>query len=165
MSLKHDNYKLQLRIARIVLETEFRSKHREKSKLKKKITNTGEQLKNALGLILCNTLIHQINKVIGSRRTAILFHHKKKLEKFHERQHKPKGQNEEKLKRHIIHTFSSYVLSHEECLALSFGLDTHIPRNINTNKTCTEFICFTKTYCKTFPIFLRQNYKKSKENN
>ena len=85
LSLKHGNYKLQLRIARIVMETKPQNKHCEKSKLKKEIKNIGVQLKNALGLILYNTLIHQINKAIGSRRIAILSCHKKKLEKFRER--------------------------------------------------------------------------------
>ena len=66
---------------------------REKSKLKKESKNIGVQLKNGLGLILYNHSIHQINKAIGSRRTAILSPHKKKSEKFRERQHKPKRQN------------------------------------------------------------------------
>ena len=39
LPLKHGNYKLQLRIARIVLEAELQNKHREKSKLKKEIKN------------------------------------------------------------------------------------------------------------------------------
>ena len=69
--------------------------YHHKSKLKKEIKNIGVQLKNALGLILCNTLIHQTNKATGSRCIAILSHHKNKLENFHERQHKPKRQNEE----------------------------------------------------------------------
>ena len=142
LSLKHGNYKLQLRIARIAMETELQNKHREKSKLQKEIKNIGLQLKSELGLILYNTLIHQINKAIGSRRIAISSHHKKKLEKFQGRQHKPKQQNEGKIKRQIIHNFSSYVLSHEEYIALSYGLDTHIPSNTNTNKIYTEFKVF-----------------------
>ena len=68
--------------------------YHHKSKLKKEIKNIGVQLKNALGLILYNTLIHQTNKATGSRCIAILSHHNK-LENFHERQHKPKRQNEE----------------------------------------------------------------------
>ena len=67
--------------------------------MKKEIKNIGVQLKNVLGLILYNALIHQINKAIESRSIAILSRHKKKLEKFRERQHKPKRQIEEKLKR------------------------------------------------------------------
>ena len=86
-------------------------------RLKKEIKNLGVRLKNALGLILYDTVIDQINKANGSRRIAILSCHKKKLEKFRERQHKPKQQNEGKIKRQIIHNFSFYVLSHEECIA------------------------------------------------
>lgn len=56
-------------------------------KLKKEIKSIGVQLKNALGLILYNPLIHQINKTIGSRGIAILSRHKEELEKFQEKQH------------------------------------------------------------------------------
>ena len=52
LSLKHGYYKLQLRIATLVIETKLQNKHRGKSKLKKEIKNIGVQLKNALGLIL-----------------------------------------------------------------------------------------------------------------
>ena len=47
-----------------------------------------------------------------------------------------------------MHNFSSYVLSHEECIALSYGLDTHIPRNTNTNKVYTEFEMFYQSLLK-----------------
>ena len=56
LSLKHGNYKLQLKIERIVMETELQNK-RDKSKLKREIKNIGAQLKYALGLILHNTLL------------------------------------------------------------------------------------------------------------
>ena len=148
VSLKHGNYKLQLRIPRIVMEAELQNKNREKSKLKKEIKNMGVQLKIELGSILYNTLIHQINKAIGSRRIAFSSRHKKKLEKFWRRQHKPKQENEEKIKRQIIRNFSSYVLSHEEYIALSYGLDTHIPSNANTNKIYTEFEMFYQNLLK-----------------
>lgn len=59
-------------------------------------------------MILYNTSIHQINKAIGSRGIAISSCHKNKLEKFRERQLKPKQQNEEKIKRKIsLTTFKS----------------------------------------------------------
>ena len=74
-------------------------------KLKKEIKSIGVQLKNALGLILYNPLIHQINKAIGSRGMAILSRHKEELEKFQEKQHKSQRENEEKIKRQIIHIF------------------------------------------------------------
>ena len=146
LSLKHGNYKLQLRIARIVMETELQKKHREKIKLREEIKNFVVQLKNELELMLYNTLKHQINKTIGSRRIAISSCHKKKLEKFRERQLKLKQQNEEKIKRQIIHNFSSYVLSHEECIALSYDwICIFQVRQIQTKFTLNSR-CFTKTY-------------------
>ena len=81
------------------METELQNKHCEKIKLREEIKNIGVQLKNELELMLYNTLIHQINKTFGSRRIANSSCHKKKLEKFRERQLKLKQQNEEKIKR------------------------------------------------------------------
>ena len=39
----------------------------------------------------------------------------------------------------IIRNFPSYDLSDEEITALSYGLDTHIPTNANSNTTETRF--------------------------
>ena len=66
------------------------------------------------------------------------------------RQHQPKRQKEEILKRKTIHNFSSYALSHEEYIALSCGLYTHIPRSTNTNKICTEFEMFYQNLLKKY---------------
>ena len=41
--------------------------------------------------------------------------------------------------RQIIHNFSSYVLSHEEEIALLHGLDQHIPSNLNKTDIEAEF--------------------------
>ena len=128
------------------------------------IKHIGVQLKNELGLILYNTLIYQINKPTGSRNIAISSRHKNKLEAFWERQHKPKQQNEEKIKRQITHNFSSYILSHQEYFALPYGLDMHIPSNRNTNEIYTEFEMFHQNLLKNIATFLRQNYNKSKQN-
>ena len=40
--------------------------------------------------------------------------------------------------KHIVHNFSSYNLSQVEINALSYGLDHHIPTNINRNAISTE---------------------------
>ena len=40
--------------------------------------------------------------------------------------------------KHIVHNFSSYNLSQVEINALSYGLDHHIPTNINGNAITTE---------------------------
>ena len=39
-------------------------------------------------------------------------------------------------------------MSHKECIALSYGLDAHIPRNTNTNKMYTEFEFFYQNLLK-----------------
>ena len=41
--------------------------------------------------------------------------------------------------RNTVHNFSNYSLSNEECKALSFGLDYHIPNqsSYNTTESCS----------------------------
>ena len=41
--------------------------------------------------------------------------------------------------RQIIHNFSWYVLSHDKEMALSYGLDQHIPSNLNKTDIEAEF--------------------------
>ena len=41
--------------------------------------------------------------------------------------------------KNTLHNFSSYSLTREEQVALSFGLEQHIPINTNKNLICIEF--------------------------
>ena len=44
--------------------------------------------------------------------------------------------------KYIVHNFSSYELSDAEITALSYGLDTHIPTNTNSDTIATEYELF-----------------------
>ena len=50
------------------METELENKHHEKRKLRKVIRSIGIKLKSALGLILFNAVLHQLNFAIKSRQ-------------------------------------------------------------------------------------------------
>ena len=47
-----------------------------------------------------------------------------------------------KFDKHIVHSYSTYSLSNEQYILLSYGLDTHIPSKANTNMIYTEFEVF-----------------------
>ena len=47
-----------------------------------------------------------------------------------------------KFNKHIAHNYSTYFLSNEQYIALSYGLDTHIPSRTNANMIYTEFEVF-----------------------
>ena len=51
-----------------------------------------------------------------------------------------------KVNKHIIHNFSLHVLSLEEITALSFGLNQHIPYNVDNNSINTEFDLFNENF-------------------
>ena len=65
------------------------------------------------------------------------------LPKFRGRQHKQEQPCAEmKFNKHIVHNYSTYSLSNEQYIALSYGLDTHIPSRTNANMIYTEFEVF-----------------------
>ena len=103
MVIRNCNSELYEQLWKLNLKTNIVKKVSWKKEIGK---NIGVQLKNALRLILYNTIIHQINKAVGSRHIAILSQHNK-LDKLWKRQHKPKQQNEENLKGQIIRNYSS----------------------------------------------------------
>ena len=142
LPLKHNNNKLKKRIARIVMETEIQNKHREKKSFKKEIRQKCILLKSTLGIVVFNALLHHLNNVIKRKHTAILLRHHKKLEKCRYRQNKHTSDNQNNFESCIVRNFSSYSLSQAEINALSFGLDQHIPTNINRNSIQTEFDSF-----------------------
>ena len=47
-----------------------------------------------------------------------------------------------KFNKHIVHNYSTYSLSNEQYIALSYGLDTHIPSRTNANMIYNEFEVF-----------------------
>ena len=47
--------------------------------------------------------------------------------------------NKPSLMKHMVHNVSSYALTEYEMSALTYGLDHHVPANINKNAIFTEF--------------------------
>ena len=93
--------------------------------------------------MLYSSLIYKINIAVSSRRVAISFRHKKKIEKFRGRQDKQEQLYAEmKFDKHIVHNHSTHSLSNEQYIALSYGLDTHIPSKTNVNMIYTEIEVF-----------------------
>ena len=122
LSIKSGSRKLKLRIARLGLESEIQSKHIEMKKSK-------------------------VSFAIKSRQKVILKHHEKKLIKFRKNQNIAPQSHKPSFAKCIVHNFSSYDLSDAEIAALSYGLDTHIPINTNSNTIATEFELFApRTY-------------------
>ena len=51
---------------------------------------------------------------------------------------KPKDVSDRQIKT-VIHNFSSYILSKEEDIVLSYGLKNLVPHQLNRNEAMTEF--------------------------
>ena len=119
------------------MKTEIQNKHLEKKSFKKEIRQKCILLKSTLVIVLFNALLHNLNNVIKRKQTAICLRHHQKIEKFRIRQNKHTSDKQTSFQSCIVHNFSSYSLSQIEINALSFGLDQHIPTNINRNSIQT----------------------------
>ena len=129
----------------------LQNKHHERGKLKKDIIKTTSKLKSSISFIMYSTLLHQINIAVKSKSQTVTFRHKKKLLNLREKQ---KQQQHDILPLYVKQTvcnMSSYVLSDEEKLALSFGLDQHIPLKCDNNLINTEFEYYFQNIKNTVP--------------
>ena len=93
------------------MESEIENKHREKKKLEKDIVLISNQLKIGLGVLLHNTLLHQVNIVVRSRYKVISIRHQKNIKNLRENQKKNYENNQSALMKHIAHNFSSHSLT------------------------------------------------------
>ena len=72
---------------------------------------------------------------------SIVKRHEHKLIKCRQQNHTQLETSHVKVNKHI-HNFSFDVVSPEEVIALSLGLDQHIPYNVDNNSINTEFELF-----------------------
>ena len=90
----------------------------------------------------CYTLLHQINIAVKSRLKAISKRPAEKLTEFKNRQNKTERQEAKRIPKNVVHNFSSYTLSNDELVALSYGFDHRIPIRNNTSYITTKFEYF-----------------------
>ena len=138
LAIKHGTIRLKKKIACIIMDAELQSKHTEKRKLKKKILEVTGRVRKKVTVIIYSTILHQINKAINSKEKAIST---KKINRLRQRQQQIRlAQNHSTTYlKHTVCNMSSYELFDEECTALFFGLDQHIPSKTDANLIYTEF--------------------------
>ena len=85
------------------MQTKMQNKQLEKKNLKKDVKRIGIQIKHLVGLILCNTLIYQINEMANSRLKIISLRHINKLIRSREHQNKPRKDEQQKIHQQILH--------------------------------------------------------------
>ena len=107
----------------------------------KDIFKTTVKLRSSISFIFYSTLLYQVNIEVKSKFRAISFHHKKKMKNLkNKQQHKQlKDYHPLIYIKHTVCNMSWNVLSDQEELALSFGLDQHVPVKSYTNLIIAEF--------------------------
>ena len=88
---------------------------------------------STLEIVVFIAFLHHLSDVIKRKQTVILLSRHEKLEKFRIRQKKNKSDKQNKFQSCIVHNFSLYSFLPAKIYAVSFGLDQHVPTNINTN--------------------------------
>ena len=140
-SIKNATHKLRRKISLLVMNTELENKHSEKPKLKKEIKQICIELKRNLSLIILNTVLQQIRVAVKSRLKNISKRYENKIFNLRKQQQFNQRSNE-KVNNYIkstVHNFSSYQLSDDKLIALSYDLDHHIQNKLNRNRIHTEF--------------------------
>ena len=122
LSIKSTNRKLQYKMGRLVMKAELKDKHNSKKKLKNIIRRLTFDLKRKVSFILFTATIYQLDIAIKSRSKATGLRHEKKLRKLCKAQNSTMKDNVNlELIKHTVHNYSSYILSEQEKIALSFG--------------------------------------------
>ena len=142
LSTQYGACKLKKGIPRIIMENVSQCKHTEKKKVRKEILELDKKLWLCLSIVIYHTLLHQINIAVKSRLKAISKRHAKKLTMFNNRQNKAECQDPKRVPKNVAHNFSSYTLSNDELIPLSYGLDHQIPISNNRSNISTEFEYF-----------------------
>ena len=151
LSIKSANRKLQYKMARLVMEAELKDKHNSKKKLKNIIRRLTFDLKRKVSFILFTAIIYQLNIAIKSRSKATGLRHEKKLKNLRKAQNSAMKDNVNlEFIKHTVHNYSSYILSEQEKIALSFGLEQHNPNRSCKNSIYTSLSNFIKEYSITY---------------
>ena len=109
--------------------------------LLRQINTNQNELKDRIGFIFYIAFASKIDKSIRKKKKQWTETHKKKLWHLSQTQKNP-TKVKTRFTEKIIHNFSSYALSEEEKLALSYSLHERIPVKLNENKIQTEFESF-----------------------
>ena len=140
LSINSANRKLQYKMARLVMEAELKDKHKSKKKLKNIIRRLAFVLKRKVSFILFTAIIYQLIIAIKSQSKATGLRHEKKLKNLRKAQNSAMKDNVNlEFIKHTVQNYSSYILSEQEMIALSFGLEQHIPNRFCKNSICAEF--------------------------
>ena len=135
------NLKMKKRIAKIIIETELKRKHRMKHELKNEIERLSSSLRGTLTWLLFNTMRNKIRALVSIRRRKWQTTHERKLNALREETPPPPTTRSRvhPIARSVVHNFSSYTLSDDEYRLLSFSLDHYIPGRDVGKRTQVEF--------------------------
>ena len=144
----NNNRKLQQRIRKLILQTELNNKHTEKRILLKEIRVLSNQLRLTLSTIEFNALQYRLTKQLTEKRKYVAGKLQQKLKKLYTEKSTETLDKSFKYIKQVVHNFSNYQLTPEENIALSFGLDQHIPTKINKLNLRADFESFYQNLLK-----------------
>ena len=151
-SIVENDVNLSKKITRLILGTELTNKHREKKTIYTEICRIQSKLKSTLSDLTYLALMYKIGKLSEGKYQQIQTRQTKKLSKLRSSKTNDEFDENREFIKQTIHNFSSYELNDDEKIALSFGLDQHIPSKLNNNEVQTEFESLYQSILKSFPV-------------
>ena len=131
-------------IAKLIVKTELKNKHRLRNKLKREIAVKSQKIKDGCGFLLFNALKFKIRSKIGSLKLKWRGVHERKLNRLRATPQQPiVGPRKDRARMdrtcNVVHNFSSCILSDEELKILSYSLDHYVPGKAYGKRTAVEF--------------------------
>ena len=132
----------------MIIGEELTIKFTTQRTLMNKINKLKDFIEKKTSPLLFITIICKSNKRVASKLEEISKRHDKKLTSLRTTKSTKEFNNSRDFCERTIFNFSNYVLSNVKKVALSRGLDQHIPSKINPNEIQTQFEMFYQSVTK-----------------
>ena len=135
----------------LIINNELENKHRKRRELIQNMNTMKELLLANISYTLKFSLLYHFTKTASKLGKKLVDKCAKKMHNLLNSKQLTYLKKKSSFITNTIHNLSSYQLTSEETLALSHGLEQHIPTNLNKNDVQTEFECLYENISKNIP--------------
>lgn len=147
LSIKTD-YKTKCSIAKLIIQTELKNKHRIKNKQRNELIKLNCLIRSKVNFLLFEAFIYKVRCFVNKKRCKWIKTHDKKIECLRSQLPAKNRQCVNSFSPNVVHNFSSYILSNREIELLSFTLDHYVPYKHDVRKI---EVAFEKFYQHVIP--------------
>ena len=127
-------------IAKLLVKTELKNKHRIKNELKVELQDSSKMLRTYMSFLFYYALLYKVRIIVADKKKTWSVRHEKKLNNLRcVHLNITECVNLNISVPNVIHNFSTYMLSDNEMKLLSYSLEHYIPNKENGKKVQVEF--------------------------